>query len=134
MIKKILSVGIVVVMVAASYALYLYNLPAKTAAGASADITMSAEDLITKFDSESEVATTLLSDIIEVTGTITLIEKGELTSIIVINERITCEVENAQIDSTITTGSQVTIRGIYSGLEEMFNEIILSKCVIVKQS
>ncbi|WP_405210540.1 OB-fold protein [Dokdonia sp. Asnod2-E02] len=134
MIKKILSVGIVVVMVAASYALYLYNLPAKTAVGATADITMSAEDLITKFDSESEVATTLLSDIIEVTGTITLIEKGELTSIIVINERITCEVENAQIDSTITTGSQVTIRGIYSGLEEMFNEIILSKCVIVKQS
>ena len=132
MLKKIIVTVVIIVISIAVYGLYLYNKPAENVVVSNAEMFTTSNELVTKFDNNPSLSTTLLNKVIEVKGIITLVEKGELSSIIVLDENIKCELSNYQLKKTLETGDQVTIKGIYNGIDEMFNEIILSKCQLLK--
>ena len=132
MLKKIVIAIVIIAISAVVYGLYLYNKPSENVVISNAEMFTTSNELIAKFDSEPSLSTTLLNKVIEVKGTVTLIEKGELSSIIVLDENVKCELSNDQFKVSIQKGDQVTVKGVYSGIDEMFNEIILAKCQLLE--
>lgn len=131
MVKKISIAALLVIVGAIIYGIYSFNKPAESVTISNADLKMTATALIDKMESNPEAASSLLNKVIEVTGKVSLLEKGKQTTIVVLDEQVKCEIENTQIESTMAMGNKITIKGVYSGLDEMFNEIILSKCQLI---
>lgn len=129
--KKISIVALLVIVGAIVYGIYSFNKPAESVTTSNADLKVTATALIDMMESNPEAARTLINQVIEVTGKVSLLEKGEQTTIVILNEQIKCEIENAQLEGSLTIGTEITVKGVYSGLDEMFNEIILSKCQLI---
>ena len=112
------------------YSIYQYNKPPKNILDSDPDITIVANNLINKFDTNQITSNDLLNKVIEVTGKITLVEKSDKNIIVILNDGVKCELKNT--NKNIKTGNHITIKGMYSGFDEMFNEISLAKCHLIK--
>ncbi|PHS07560.1 MAG: hypothetical protein COA88_08535 [Kordia sp.] len=128
--KKILLIIPGIVLVAVLYATYLYNKPHKNILDSDADISYIANTLINNFNTNKITSDDLVTKIIEVSGKVTLIEKSNKSIIVILNDGVKCELKNT--NNNIKTGSHITIKGMYSGFDEMFNEISLTRCHLIK--
>lgn len=128
--KKILIIIGVLLISAASYAVYLYNKPHKNVLKTKAELTISSKELIRKFSkSENQISTTLIDKIIEISGTITDIEESAESIIVILDQGIKCEFDKET--KGMTKGQSIKVKGIYSGFDEMFNEISLRRCYLI---
>jgi len=132
MIKKIVIGASVLTMALGVYGFYLFNKPSEHIVASKAELIITSKDLIEKFESQSNLAKKYLNKVIEVNGVITLIEKGTINTILVLDNGIKCEVGNDQISKEIILGKDLAVRGVFNGVDEMFNEIILAKCLLIK--
>ena len=125
--KKILLSVAALLIAGISYGIYLYNKPHKDIAESKAELTITAPELIEKFTANLEKASTSLTNkIVEIQGSITTIEKTETSIIIILDQGVKCELKNES--QQLEKGQVITIKGVYSGYDEMFNEISLIRC------
>ena len=68
---------------------------------------------------------------VEISGTITDIEHSSEQTIIILNKGIKFGLPANTLN--ITKGEQVEIKGVFSGFDEMFNEISFAKCYLIKK-
>ncbi|WP_298496640.1 hypothetical protein [uncultured Algibacter sp.] len=122
----------VVIIATLCYARYQYNKPKQDVLSTNSDYSFSAIELIEKFNQDENVSTVFFDKIITVSGKISLIEKGTNTSILILNDGIKCEIDNSDPQQNLTEGMNIIIKGIFSGYDDMFNEIALVKCVIIE--
>ena len=71
-----------------------------------------------------------LDKIVQITGVITLVESNNESKIIILDNAIKCELNNLEV--SLNKGAQVTVKGLYTGYDDMFNELSLVKCHIIK--
>lgn len=128
--KAIIALIGIVLIFAVSYGTYLYNKPHKNVLVSKAELITTSSALIDKFDSsKDEVSPKLLGKIIEISGVITDIEESSDTVIVILNDKIKCEFnKNAK---EIDVGQEIKIKGVYSGFDDMFEEITLIRCYVI---
>lgn len=122
--KKVIISALLLILCGAVYGVYLYNKPSLDVQSVKADLLFNAAELI----AENKLQDADIGKVIEISGTISVIEKSEESTIVILNDGIKCEILNAQ---NIEVGQFLTIKGIYSGFDEMFNEISLKKCYVI---
>jgi len=128
--KKIVFIIPSIILVAVIYTAYLYNKPPKNIVDSNADISYAANTLINNFNTNKITSNDLVTKVIEVSGKITLIEKSAKNIIVILNDGIKCELKSTS--EALKTGNHITIKGLYSGFDEMFNEISLTSCHLIK--
>ncbi len=114
----------------ATYCMYLYNKPHQEVLKIEPELYTTAHGLIEKNGKTPEMLLALLDEVIEVSGEITMVEKGDENIIVILDNGIKCELEKQQYGQ-ITEGEKVKIKGIYSGVDELFNEISFKRCYLI---
>jgi hypothetical protein len=133
--KAGLGIVFLIILIGIITGLYFYNLGHKDLQKASPDFVMSADDLLQAFeDNENEASLKYVNKVIEVTGTVLQLNRGENNSL-----NITLKTGNA-LSSLICTmapdtdppslsaGDQITIRGECSGF---LMDVLLNNCVVI---
>ena len=128
--KKILLIVITLLFTAGGYAYFLYNKPHENIADGTPYLTATATEIITKFDTDKKsISTEIINKIIQVSGVVSTVEIGKESTIIILNEGIKCEIQSTP-NNKIAKRDTLIIKGVYSGFDEMFNEISLVRCFI----
>ncbi|NQY28544.1 MAG: hypothetical protein HRT69_03625 [Flavobacteriaceae bacterium] len=128
--NKILIIVASLLLAVLLYGTYLYNKPHKNILDSDSDISYVANTLINKFNANKITSNDLLDKVIEISGNVTLVEESEKSIIVVLNNGVKCELKNTT--KTMKIGDHITIKGVYSGFDEMFNEISLTRCHLIK--
>ena len=128
--KIIIIIGLVIVS-CCSYAYFQYNKPTKNILEEDVHFTMTARELNTSFNSAPKASNAYLDKVFMVSGKVTLVEQSTESTILILDDSVKCEINNTNDTTTILVGSMQKIKGIFSGYDEMFNEITLSKCHIL---
>lgn len=130
--KKIFILAAALAVMIGSYGFFQYNKPHKNIAETQSELVIGANELISKFDENKEIASNdLLNKVVEISGTITDIEHSSEQTIIIMNEGIKFGLPANTLN--INKGDQVEIKGVFSGFDEMFNEISFAKCYLIKK-
>ena len=128
-VKIFLGIGVIIIFLIFSVVYYMYNKPAAEVKNEEAFMVISANELVEKFNTDPNTMTSkLLDKIIEVTGKVSIIEDNNGSQIIILGNGVKCEV--ADLNISLKKDQLVTIKGIYSGFDDMFNELSLTRCVI----
>ena len=128
--KNIFILAAVIAILVGAYGAFQYNKPHKNIAEAESELVIGANELISKFDKNKDSASNnLLSKVTEISGKITAIEHSSEQTIVILNEGVKCGLPPNTLN--ITKGEQVKIKGVYSGFDEMFNEISFAKCYLL---
>ncbi|MCX6256991.1 MAG: hypothetical protein NTW49_03700 [Bacteroidia bacterium] len=136
----IIAAGIIIGF---SIVYYMYHKPHRDIAGAKADFTMVAADLVKQYVNDQKSCNAkYLDKVIIVTGKIAdLSHNGNIGLTIVLEnqmEGINCAMdtkyfnENKTMLNSLANGSEVKIKGICSGFDDTFQCVGLDKCTIVK--
>ena len=129
--KIILLIVFIIAIGGLSYGFYMYNKPSKKVSEETPEIVISASKLINDFSSNTEkMNLEFLDKIVQITGVITLVESNNESKIIILDNAIKCELNNLEV--SLNKGAQVTVKGLYTGYDDMFNELSLVKCHIIK--
>ena len=130
--KKIFILAAALAVMIGSYGFFQYNKPHKNIAETQSELVIGANELISKFNENKEIASNdLLNKVVEISGTITDIEHSSEQTIIILNKGIKFGLPANTLN--ITKGEQVEIKGVFSGFDEMFNEISFAKCYLIKK-
>lgn len=115
---------------------YLYNKPMDKVEGLKSDFSISAKDLYNEFDANEDAATAkYLNKVIEVTGTIDTISKGETGNVIIsLNTdggmgSVSCELDkgsNSDI-SKFQKGATTVVKGVCAG---KLMDVVLNRCAV----
>lgn len=135
--RTILIIIGVVVLAGLATGTYLWNKPHKNMQRATADITLSAPELMAAFNADENAANAkYLDKVVAVTGkVIDAATSGEATvvSLEAADDfgAISCELDrfSKQNRTTFTLGEQITLKGICSGKTI---DVVLVQCVLVK--
>jgi hypothetical protein len=132
MVKKIIILLGFLIILTITYGVYTYNKPHKNVLDSKEDVSMTSKELIIKFSKDSETSNTLFSNkIILASGNISLVEKSKKSTILILDNGVKFEINNNLIsDKKFTIDQFIKIKGLYSGFDEMFNEISLIQCSI----
>ena len=129
--KIILLVALVAIVCSIGYGFYLYNKPAKKISEENPELVISAKELINDFSNNAEKLTVeYVGKVIEVKGEISMIESGNESKIVILENGIKCEFNN--LDLNLNKGQEITVKGLFTGYDDMFNELSLAKCHIVQ--
>lgn len=128
--KKILVIASLLVIGSFSYGIYLFNKPTKQIENEKPDLIFKATELVTTFNNSSQLTSKLINKIIEVTGKVSMLENNVESKIIILNNGIKCEL--VDLTANLKKDQLVTIKGICSGYDDMFNELSLTKCHIIQ--
>ncbi len=129
--KKIFILAAVIVVLIGFYGVFQYNKPHKNIAEASSELVIEASELISRFKESKDVTSNnLLNKVVEISGTITDIEHSSQQTIIILNTGVKCGLPANTLN--IAKGELVKIKGVFSGFDEMFNEISFSKCHLIR--
>ncbi len=115
---------------------FLYHQPHKDMTQEIASIKIASEDLLKDFQEDESLANTIyLEQITQVQGTITAIENNTEEVVIVLSEPdsfggIRCHISPEEYTkvSALTTGQQITIKGICTGY---LMDVVLVRCVLI---
>ena len=136
--KKIILAILILSIVGAVVAYKMYNKPHVNVANSKADITITANKILTDFSSDETSANKLyLEKIIEVKGTIseTKLEKGKGIITLKTNDdfgSVLCHLseEATKEMSSLKVGQTISLKGICTGY---LMDVILVKCEIINQ-
>lgn len=117
--------------------IYFYNLRNKNLLKEKPDFTITAEDLQKEFESDENASTSkFVNKIVEVTGVISSIEKGENNAINVALttgsslSSVICTFPGNTDTSGLIAGRTVTLRGECSGF---LMDVLLNNCVVISE-
>jgi len=130
--STLVIVLLAIVSVAVGFGLYSYNKGPRDLSAEKADVSMSANALLTAFQSDETAANGLYLDkVVVVTGTISAIEKAEVSTITLetgdLMSAIVCELAHPSDIDGRTEGEEVKIKGQCTGF---LSDVILVKCII----
>lgn len=131
--KKII-IGIVILgVVGLSYGAYMYFKPNANMSDLKSDVTFTAQDLLTAFETDEAAANTqYLDKVIEITGTIKDISTSEEGVISVTLDAgselsgVICELQKETKHRTFKVGETVIFKGMCTG---MLMDVVLVRCV-----
>ena len=131
-------VGATIAVVAAAFALKEYNRGVEGAASMEAAATVTASDLLTAFTTDEAAATAKYvgtsEQAVQVSGAIRSMEPtgdGKVTVVLETGDPlagITCEFTEADVPGTWRSGTNVTIKGICTGI---LMDVVLVRCAAV---
>ncbi len=128
--RKVLLVLLLVVVIAIGVGIWLYTKPVANYAEQSADISISAKELIAAFDADTAAATKRFSDkTIRVTG---LLKSADSTAIVLGEEGTASEVviglddRNLLSTSGTKVGDSITVQARFAGYEKSTGDDLLS--------
>ena len=136
--KKVLLIVLILGLVAAGYAYYLYNKPVADTNDLKAEYSLSADDLFSQFENdESGANSKYLGKIIEVNGKIrefSIGDSGEINLVLASGSDmfgINCGLSDSQDAEyrNFREGDSIKIKGECSGISM---DVVLTRCVIVK--
>jgi type II secretory pathway pseudopilin PulG len=142
--KKVFLAILLLGIIAAAIAFYMYNKPTKNYATSSADYTLTAKALFDEFALDQNKATAkYVSDnkTVQISGTILEVKKNDdgtttLTiDVSVPDSDISCTLtaEESKTAANFATGANVTLKGQCTGFQELIGkEVIMMRCGIVK--
>lgn len=131
--KKLIILGaaLIAVLSSFSYGVYLYNKPAMKIENEDPVLVTTSKELVGSFAENAEKLTAEFSGkVIEVKGKVSLIEGSAESTIVLLENGVKCEFSDTKLPFEI--GQEVVVKGIFSGYDDMFNELSLLKCLIVK--
>lgn len=139
---NIITIFVITVIVAGSYAYYEFNRENKDLKNVKPDIAITSSELMKKFTVDLKNYDSLYKNkVIEITGVITRIDSTELPVIVFFGEKnsmssIQCSMdpEHHQPDRSLMVGNMTKLKGMYIGAisEELFGtDIKLNRCVII---
>jgi hypothetical protein len=137
MIKKILIIVLAIAVVVGLFAYYQFNKPHADIATAKPVASLTADELFSQFDSDEARANKNYSGkIIEVTGSVSSIEKGEkgdVNVLMLVEGQMFGVAFNFDNEKTgpgeFEEGKEFTIKGECAG---MLSDVVLIRCIIVK--
>ena len=128
---KIVVTLVLLVTIAGIYASLQYNKPHQNIESSDSHLTTTATALITDFENNMPtISKELLGNVLSISGRITAIEKSDQSTIVILDKGVKCELQKG-IYSQLAVGQEINIKGIYSGFDELFNEITLARCVLI---
>lgn len=133
--KKILIVLLVLALAGGAVGYYLYNKPVASLENKKADMSVTAEQLLTDYEADETAANDkYLGKIIDVSGTVSNITTEEGKQKITLDtgnpiSAIICEMEATDADAAVKTGDPVHIKGLCSGY---LSDVILVQGVLVR--
>ena len=135
--KKIIISILVLVLLGVFVAYKMYNKPHVNVTDENADITLSANRILTDFSSdETQANTKYLEKIIQVKGVVAKVENENGKGIITLQTNddfgsVICHLTPEESNNlTIEAGQQITLKGICTGF---LMDVILVKSVVVNQ-
>ncbi len=133
--KKYLWLLLVAVLLGAAYAYYQYNRPVASLEDKSADVVLSAPDLLKAFETnEADANKNYLDKVIEVQGEVVKIEDDGTKKSVYLksgNEMssVICEMEAGADTQGVSAGSTVTMKGKCTGY---LMDVVLVQSVVKK--
>ena len=135
--KKIILVILILGLIGAGYAFYLYNKPVADTSNLKAAYSLSADDLFNQFESDESMANSkYLGKIIEVKGKIrefSIGDSGEINLVLASGSDmfgINCGLSKGQDKEyrNFREGDSIRVKGECSGISM---DVVLTRCVIV---
>lgn len=125
--RKILWILLVLILLGASIAYYLYNKPHRDIVSEEAEIELSAADLSASYEKNTEQANNLYLDkVVKVTGNVT--EYDEYA--IVLDDVIYCSMDSSSVKGEPSSGMPAMIKGRVIGYDDLFGQVKLDNCVV----
>ncbi len=130
--KKILIITVILVLGAAIYGYLEFNRGVESNAEAKSDVTISANELLTAFQTNEEEANAKYNDkVVEVTGAVRDAQQSEGKLVVSLDAGdsmagVTCEMDPDNKRTDYKTGDQVTFKCTCSG---MLMDVVLVRCV-----
>lgn len=132
--KKIIIITLALILVAAGVGLYMWNKPHQDIAAANADITISANELLTAFQTDENAANTKFNDkIVEVSGQVRTANTDGGKTIVTLDAgdsmaAVTCELDELvkHKRTEFSTGDPVTFKCTCTGI---LMDVVLVRCV-----
>lgn len=132
--KKIILIGLLVVLLAAVYALYLFNKKTSGLENTKADFVLTSNELFDSFEKDETTAMSLYENkVVEVTGLVFSVQKTDsISSITLIADNamiggVNCSFNHTQVNAV--EGQEVTIKGRCQGY---LTDVILNNCTQLK--
>jgi starvation-inducible outer membrane lipoprotein len=123
--KKIVSIVALLFVAALSFGLYEYSRAPASLKNQRAEIILSATELKEQLATDTSARSRFSNKVILVEGTVSSVEQGEHTTII-IDSSIRGELEeNTPVPGL---GQTVRLKGMLGGYDEIFEEVVLVKC------
>lgn len=145
---KILILLVILGIGGASIGYYMYNKPHENIANKKADFSLSADDLMSEFETDEAAAREKYNDkMLELSGNVESVNKSSDGSLTVLftnsgmsmgNVKAGIQKEEAEKVSNIKSGDQLSLKGRLSGVNKMDEmgidliDIELSRCVVVE--
>jgi hypothetical protein len=133
--KIILFILVALALIGGGVGFYLYNKPVESLARKKADVTVTADQLISEYEQDEKAADQkYLGKVVEVTGKITDVTEEQGTQKVSLEtanplSAVICEMEGKMPVTDSKSGDQVTIKGMCSGY---LNDVQLVQCTLVK--
>jgi tRNA_anti-like len=129
MLRKILIAGVLLAIAGGSYGYYMWNKKTPSTASRTAEITISANELASKFDKDK-----FAGKLLEVKGKVSGVETADSTVNITLETEdpmvsISCELEKGAATPSVKESNEATIRGECDG---KLTDVVLTRCIIVK--
>ncbi|MCB9304014.1 MAG: hypothetical protein H6566_25535 [Lewinellaceae bacterium] len=135
--KKYLLALVLLVALGAGVGYFIYNKPFQDMNSAKADITLTAPELFTAFESDENAANEkYLDKVVQVSGTVKEVSTGDDGNISITLDSgsemfgVICQLDNLteQPRKDFKEGEQLTLKGVCTG---MLMDVVLVRCVVV---
>lgn len=124
--KKILLIVLILAILGGYFGYQYVMAPPKNISNSKADFKSISLDLASEFEKSEATATTKYTEkVIEVKGIVTAVENNNIT----LDNKVNCGFES---NVNLKKGDQVKVKGLFIGFDEMFEEVKLDKCSLVK--
>ena len=134
--KKILLLILALGITGAGIGYYMYNKPVASLEKKKADAEVTADQLITAYETDEKAADSLyLGKVVQVKGKVSAVAQEEGRTKIQLETAnpislIICEMEDSTTVAEVKSGDQVTIKGMCSGY---LSDVILVQSTLVKE-
>ena len=136
MIKKILIPLVVLVAIGAGIGYYLYNKPVASLENKKADVTVTADQILTEHEQDESAANDkYLGKVVAVSGRVSAVTQEEGKAKVQLETSnpiasVICELEDGKTPGALKAGEEATIKGMCSGY---LSDVILVQSTVVNQ-
>lgn len=132
MVRKIIYIGLVLLIAGGAIGVYLFNKPVQQMDRMKTDVEIASSELLELFEENEENANTLYLDkIIEVTGEVAKVDSGDKMTIYLDAgnplSQVICQLEDG-VTELPEIGDKVTVKGICTGY---LMDVVLVRAIIL---